>query len=446
MPQRSTIRSGFCLGAILSAIVSSSPAQSAEPSPDERELLLQVQALRAEVAELKASSRAPAYTAHDVDRAVASVFADSDRRSSLLSESGGFMGGYGDDKFTIRSADGNFSLSPGLWFQFRSVTNFNEGGKSSGRDQTENGLEVRRLKFSLDGNAGSKNLTYAFIWATDRKTGNLINEEAWVRWQLVERWAVKAGNYKEKIFQETATSPKRKLAVDVSLIGQALFGGDTFSQGIELGYDTGADGPFQSWLGVTDGYGSVNTNFQDPPANGFDFGVYGRAQYKLFGDWKSYLDQTARSNAKDLLVIGAGFDWSQNGDVNVMRHAADVQYEMGALGLFAAWVGKYTRRAAGDDSWDQGLLLQAGYLINPQWELFARYDYLRIDDAPGATSGDYHELTGGVNYYLRGHALKITLDVGWLPNGSPANFDAIGILANDGASQVYVRAQFQLIL
>jgi hypothetical protein len=51
-----------------------------------------------------------------------------------------------------------------------------------------------------------------------------------------------------------------------------------------------------------------------------------------------------------------------------------------------------------------------------------------------------------VNYYLHGHSAKITIDAGWLPNGSPNNQTGIGVLANDGDNEYFIRGQFQLLI
>jgi hypothetical protein len=408
-----------------------------------QQLQQEVEQLRAAVKELQAQRVvAPAYTAGDVDATVDSVLHDSARRSQLLAETGGFMGGWMDDKFTIRSEDGNYSMSPGIQFQFRSVTNYNQNA-NNGKDNTDNGFEARRLKFSLDGTAITKNLYYAFVWATDRKTGNLVNEEAWVQYKFADNFSLKAGQYKELIYEETAVSSKRKLAVDVSLAAQVLFAGDVYSQGVELNYDD--HNAIRAMIGFSDGYGSVNTNFQDPPTNPFDFGVYGRIDYKVFGDWKSYADQTALGNKHDLLVIGAGGDWSQNGDMNVYRHAIDGQWEVGPAAIYGAFVGRYTDTIGSASNWDWAIVAQIGYMLNAQWEVFGRYDYLKLDNVSSGSEDTFHEVTVGLNYYIKAHT-KVTLDFGWLPNGSPSNLDAIGVLSNNGDNEYYIRGQFQLLL
>jgi hypothetical protein len=421
-------------------------AAHADPQqPNPADLQKQLETLQQQVKDLQAQrAQTPTYSAKDVDATVDSVMHDANRRSQLLAESGGFYGGYLDDKFQIRSEDGNFSLSPSLWFQFRSVTNFNENVKSNGDDNTDNGLEMRRLKLGFDGNAWSKKFYYNFVWATDRKTGNLVNEEAYIRYQFADNYAVKAGQWKELFNQESAVSSKRKLAVDVSLVNSVLFGGDTYTQGVELNYDD--NNALQAALGLTDGYASFNTNFQDPPVNPFDFGVEGRVQYKLFGDWKSYSDFTALGNKKDLLVIGAGADWSQNGDMNIYRHDVDVQWETGPIGVYAGFYGRYTDANGSPSTWDWGLIAQASYLLNSQWEVFGRYDYLHLDNVASGNEDTFHEVTVGVNYYVHKHNLKITVDGTWLPNGSPSNQDAIGVLSNNGDNEFLIRGQLQFFL
>jgi hypothetical protein len=58
-----------------------------------------------------------------------------------------------------------------------------------------------------------------------------------------------------------------------------------------------------------------------------------------------------------------------------------------------------------------------------------------------------HEVTVGVNYYIKGHNAKFTADLTYLPNGSPLGADALGILPQKSADpQVVGRVQFQLAL
>src|SRR4029453_15947526 len=174
-----------------------------------------------------------------------------------------------------------------------------------------------------------------------------------------------------------------------------------------------------------------------------------RVEYKAMGDWKSYSDFTARGNTKDLLVVGLGGDWTQARDNNILHGALDVQWEMGdKLGVFAAlYVQHFEGDSLGstfsDDVGDinnWGFVVQAGYMLNPAWEIFGRWDYVKLDDPTLSLSGtstsstdqdEFHEITVGVNYYMGpngswGHRSKITVDLNYLPNGSHGGDTGLG--------------------
>ena len=76
-------------------------------------------------------------------------------------------------------------------------------------------------------------------------------------------------------------------------------------------------------------------------------------------------------------------------------------------------------------------------------------DGLQLQDVEKPTPGDnedFYEITAGVNYYFMKHNAKVTVDVGYLPEGSPVGITGAGIFASDDNDQFYVRGQFQLLL
>jgi hypothetical protein len=174
----------------------------------------------------------------------------------------------------------------------------------------------------------------------------------------------------------------------------------------------------------------------------------------VFGkDFKGYTQFTSMNNKSgDFLVIGAGGDWSQNGDVNAYHYNVDAQWNSGPWGVYAAFVGLYVDPGSGavNNSNDWGFIVQASFMLNADWEIFGRYDYIDLDGSDSAiahgSEDSFHEITVGLNYYMHGHHAKITVDAGWLPNGSPNNQTGIGVLANDGDDEFYIRGQFQLLL
>ena len=419
-----------------------------------QELREQVRQLEAKQATQQASAKADAA---QTQRTTDDVINDADRRSALL-DAQGFTAGWTNGKFLIQSEDGNFVVNPQFWFQARYVLNHRDEDAADpvdGRPSTESGFEIRRMKLLFDGNAFTPNLKYRFQFNTNRSTGNAFLEDCYVSYRFSDSWAVKLGQYKEPTFHEELMSDVRQLAAERSLVNFTLGGGVTDRvQGVALIYDKGADAPFRAEAGFTDGPNSKNTNFQDGGGNAFfnqaspDFGLYGRAEYKVFGDWKNYEDFTALGNTGQLLVVGGGASYAQNGNSNLLLHTIDAQYEVGPLGLYAAYLGTYSDSDATGSVYDAGILLQAAYLFTSKWEVFGRFEYMSLDSAQGVgNDADFTVLTAGVNYYMRKHNAKFTLDAMYLPNGSPVNNDAAGILDPDGNEAQFVfRGQFQLLL
>jgi predicted secreted protein len=448
------------------------PVPAAAAEPGRREMMEELTALRGRVEQLRqaANRQDERLSAAEVDATVADVIRDADRRSQLL-QAQGFTAGYNKGRFVIQSEDGNFSLSPSFQFQARYVANYREedaGNAIDGDATGEHGFEISRMKMALDGNVFGPDTRYRFQWDAGNNRngggGNLVLEEAYVahRLNFAPDFWVKAGQFKDPTFHEEAVRSSRQLAVDRSLANEVLGGGQTdYIQGAGLIWDDGPEGlPLRGEVGYTDGPNTDNTNFVDAggaPLFGAanpDFGFYGRAEYLAFGDWRHYDDFSARKNNQDTLVFGAGGFYTQAGDSHVLFHTFDAQYEYNKLGLYAAYYGVFSDGSNagvgaddGGSSYDFGCVAQAGYSVNDRWEVFGRYSLVSLDTGAAGGDDNFHELTAGVNYYLRGHAAKFTFDATWLPNGTPSNQSQIGVLDPDADGDQFVfRGQFQLLL
>jgi hypothetical protein len=449
-------RSFVLVGVTLLASLWLGAARGAEV-PSREELVQQLDELKARVAQLEAS-QAQAVNARDVDEVVKSVLRDAERRSRLLADNGGLTAGFDKGRFFIRSEDGNYLLMPAFIFQARFVTNWNQAGDGN----TDSGFEIRRMRLIFEGHAVTPDLQYKFQWETRSNDGEIFLQDAWARYKFATKWRFQAGQFKDAIHHEEAMVDQLVLTADRSFIN-ALIGGGNIDriQGVMLMYDDGARLRFN--LVAHDGYNTKNTNFTDTGGGSafvgvteLDFGFSARAEYFVMGTAKQYDDFTALDNTQDLLVLGAGVDWSQGGDNDVVFHTADAQWENSTgLGVYGALLGMWRDIAdpagAGavpqGDYYDWGGLIQAGYLLAKKCEVFGRYEYIDVDgDALAAGAEDtLHELTVGTNYYWSGHKAKITLDLSWLPSGSPVALPALGVLAGDD-DQFILRAQFQLVL
>jgi hypothetical protein len=449
--------------AAMAALGTAGVAQAAEPTT--AELMEQIKALQAKVQAMEIKQQNQV-TKADVDATVESVLRDADKQSQLMAMEG-FTAGWSNGKFLLQSSDGNFVWHPWVQFQVRNTTSWrNDGKQPNNNDDIQNGFEIRRLKYGFDGNAFTPNLTYAFQWQVGRKDGVSTLEDAWVRYKFADQWAVRGGQFKDPFSHESLTSSKRFTSAERTYMNDQFSPADNYVQGAGLIYESQQ---LHGELAYHDGsntastignFSNQNQNFQDWSTNNADWGVAGRLEYLVMGDWKNYDQYTALNVKNDTLVVGAAFDYTEIGDTDALLHTVDATYQNPAgWALSAAYMGRYTKdfpAATGggpqQDLYEWGMFVQASYLFNPQWEVFARYDYTNFDD-DGFTASQLaaglddhvHEINAGVNYYMHGHAAKFTIDVGWLPNGAPFNDDGAGILVN-ADPEFYLRGQFQLLI
>lgn len=409
----------------------------------------QIRALQEQVRQLQAKQEKLDSAA--VDETVERVLRDADRRSKLIADDAHVS--WANGKLVIQSANGDFSLHPWLQFQFRMATNARDS--SDGYD-VENGFEVRRMKFGLDGNAFSPKLTYAFIWASNRNGGNVQLEESWVRYALSQEWSVVGGQIKSPFAHESLVSSKRLLAADRSLGTDFFTGGDNFIQAVSAIYTRDA---WRAQAAFHDGArNNFNQDFRDFPTNNADYGAAGRVEVKFAGDWKAYDDFSSLSAKKTLIVVGGGADYTEAGNTSYLLHTIDAQYKNDrGLAIYGAFIGRYTKNGPVsptaptgpvNDLYDFSLLAQCAYLFKNNWEPFVRYDLLNLDEAglPPGSENIVHTFTAGVNYYMHGHESKFTLDFMYLPNGTPVADEGADVLISDGETEFVFRAQYQLLL
>jgi len=426
---------------IASGAAAQQPAPTS-PEPTREQLQQELADLKARIAKLE--SRDAQQQAASSPQTKSEVLSDAQRRSALT-QPAPLTAGY-DKGFFIRSDDGHFLFKPSAFFQFRYVAN--AGEDAAGDDEIDSGFELRRTRFRFDGNAFSPNFTYSFVFDTERSGGSVLLLDAWGQYQFAKDWAVKFGQFKESVFHERDVAPTNQLAVDRTLVDAVLGGNNTNRvQGVALVYGGGKADDVRAEFALHDGANSRNTNFQDQAAG--DWGVGARGEWKVGGDWANYRDFTAHGTKQPLFVLGAGADLTQAGDVDILRAAADAQWENAkGWGLYGAVHGNQTDAGDAGDTFDWGALAQAGYLLNKKVEVFGRYDILRLDDVAPGDEDTFNELTIGANYYLGPdgaylHRAKLTFDVVYLPEGAPSTQTGLGILGSD-EDQFVFRGQFQL--
>ena len=469
------------------------PTTAPSSAPADKDLGAEIQALRARLDQLEAQQKDSQARLDEAARQKeqadikAQIKLDAAHHDNFL-DMGSFSSGYTNDRFTIQSDDGRFVLRPWYHIQIRDVTLWRQDLKSGNRDDVENGFEIRRMKIGLDGNMFSPDFTYFFNWATARASGSAsvtnsagqkigtvsnslggvpILEEAWVKYKFPDTSLyLKAGQIKDPLLHDQIVSSRYQQSAERSLTADVFANGDAFTEGVTVIYDPKSF--VRTEVGVNHGLRSANTNFLDVPTNFFDYGVAGRAEFKLFGRWQDY-GQVGAVGVKDpLLVFGVGTDYSEHGHSGQTVAVADGQYAdpMG-LNFYGALVDRYTNHNFGIATQsatgasisapsaavlnhatnEYSLLGQAGYLIQGHLEPFGRYEYMHLAGTAAGSHNYFSVITGGVNYYFVGHRAKLTGEVIYLPNGIPIDDGASDTLTSpNGRSEVSVVVQFQLLL
>jgi hypothetical protein len=473
-----TILAGSLLG--VSQVASADPIQpTSRPSSQDQttaDLRKEIDALNAKVDRLEAKQEA-APVAAPTTQEVSSVPTPTNAPQPDLFTTTDFATGYDPlVGFVIRSDNGDFSLHPGAVIDFRNMTSYrekvapNNGSEEPGpRYSIQNGFDVSRMRLTLDGNF-TKQLTYFIQFQDDQGTSPGLLD-AFGTYHLDNVWGIKFGQFKDPLWHERNISEASLLAVDRSLTEALIGGGQTSRvQGAGVVFD---QNQFRNQIILHDGFDSLNTKFIDAGGLGTgvgggagvtptDFGVTDRAEWLLIGDrtadlhpYRQYdLGFTSLGAQQNILVAGIGGDYSQAGSNSVIFHTADITYQdVSGFSAFAAYLGSYrdlvhNQGVTPGIYYDPGAVVQAAYLVTPQIEPFARYDYtyLPLGSTTGLVTGEVQEITLGANYYIHKQNIKFTLDASWLPNGAPSDQDVLGILKNSSENEFVLRAQIQIAL
>ena len=128
---------------------------------------------------------------------------------------------------------------------------------------------------------------------------------------------------------------------------------------------------------------------------------------------------------------------------------------LGKFTIFAGVYGNYTdlRNQAGPSNRkDFGGQVEAGYFVTRSIQPIVRYSVTKLDkDFKVGNTGTFQEIAGGVNYFFGkdgglGNRARLTLDVTYLPDGSPAFAGGDFLASPNKNDEVVLRAQLQLSL
>ncbi len=419
----------------------------------------EIQALRAELAQVRAQQEESWLTerrAQEIKGLVKEVLADAETRASLLAE--GATAGIDDKgKIYLKSADGSWKAEFGGQIQMRYIWNENEGAAGAD-DESVDGFQMRRVKFSVGGHIADPKLYYKLVLATDRDSGDVVMEDAFFGYKFDSGLFVQAGVFKLPFARQELVSSASQVAVDRGIVTE-YFTLDRAEQ-VQIGYQ-GDD--FAVAASIHDGADNEWTEFTGDQAH--SFGVTGRVDWKVMGEWDQAKDELAWSKDEGTaLFIGAAAQWENNKDNAGAVANADDWYaltidallEMNPFSLTAAYFYAEANNPAGvGDLEAQGFYLQGAVNIDDTWAPFARYEWIEQDPEAGGQD-PLTAVTVGVNYFMKKHAAKITADVVYIFEGTSIAevgdinggelSDGLGLTGKtNDEDQLAFRLQFQLL-
>lgn len=450
--------------AVVAVAICGSLAQAATADQaSEEQMMAELKALKAEVAELRAAqdeSWMNQRRAEEVKTLVRDVLADADTRAAMLDSA--ITAGHDGENFFIGTENGEFQLNLAGLFQFRHVSNFQDDTSDDG----QTGFELRRAKFQPHGHVtfGGRKIDFFLSLQNDSVTSEPRIEEYYVTSEILPEsmpgLMVTAGRFRQPFSVQNLTDAAHQMAVERSLVSE-IFRVDR-SEGVQVAWQTDM---VKLTASVNDGVVDGGATFT---GDGTDFALTGRADVLLMGEWGQFADPgVAWSGEPTALQVGAAFHYEvgETGTTalnnNFFMWTADAAFETNGFGILLAGYGRHENddeaAPAGTEYDDMGMLVEAGYMVIPdQLQPFVRYEAIFIDDDRPITTGNEDTvqlLTFGANWFLDKHNSKLSLDIvyGLDPISSsdlPTSASLAGFGLNSDAAgedgQVAVRAQYQL--
>ena len=285
--------------------------------------------------------------------------------------------------------------------------------------------------------------------------------EGWIEYETSPYAIFRMGLVKTPTTRQLMTPPEMQQFVDISIassfIGTTMPGYTDRNRdyGFLLHGAFGCDGEWQYIVGVTNGDGVVHRNVLDGETSD-NFAYSARVNWDIKGHL-GYEEGALRSHGCEWAAsIGAWAhyyaDAAQHNPfekfADRLTYGVDGAFQYGGFSLtaaYSAFAWSPPEGSGSDDFEGFSYLGQVGYLFpGTAWEIAARYAYYEFSD----TDVDATELGFAVNYYIDGHADKVTLDVSMLSS------DGVNVLSDTYAGYspsfdsdaILIRLQWQLAL
>ena len=464
---------GFLAGAAAITLTGAATAGTTADVSYE-DLQQRLDAAEAKITELSASQNADWMTeqrAEQVRGLVQDVLADADTRASL--QGSGMTAGY-DDGFVINSNDGNWSLKINGLMQNRwnyshtSSAVDNNGAQVVGNNgrKSRHGFETTRAALNFSGTVGKgyyynmrmQYSPYEGTLNTGAGNGRLGIDWAYVGMDLgSDGWSIDLGRQKFDVMRAWMVNAEDQQFIERG--NQVYFWGTTdYTNGIKLKYagdSLRANVMYSNGSGVglstnTTGNTGFGTN-DGYAANTAKWAFSGRAEWKASGTWEQFDGIGSPTGSEAGMLFGFGAYASQPDEDQVGQDvgtqwliSADATMDFGGFNIGASFTYGDDEPQGANGNTGTGLFVpisgydhqlgwavDAGYFLNENWELLARYQYLNAGQKDARIAGtnipafgngafgskNFKTLTLGVNYYMSSNA-KLSVDWGYQWGGN----------------------------
>ena len=354
---------------------------------------------------------------------------------------------FGKGLFNLVGKDSSFTMKVATRMQFLAIANWDADDGSY--TNPESNFLVRRARLKFDGFAFSPKLKYKLelglsnrdISGASQFTSNAPRYilDAVVKWNFHENFELWFGQTKLPGNRERVISSGNLQQVDRSLLN-SRFNIDR-DVGIQLRHHLKLSDKFivKEMFSISQGEGR---NITSGNLGGHQF--TGRVEFLPMGNFTSkgdYSGSDLKRESSAKLAIGITYDHNNNAvknrsnqgsymandvgfyETNINTWFIDAMFKYRGFSLMAEYADRdaddpYAKNSDGSLTGDEvqvgtGLNLQAGYLLDKDWEISGRYTGIDLDQTITGKNPE-NQYTLGVSKYIVGHKLKVQSDISYL--------------------------------
>jgi len=327
---------------------------------------------------------------------------------------------------------GNVEVSAGVRFGYTYNDRPDDATPTLGDNDTTMGFGFSEATVAIEGDVTDNmraRISFDFGPSNTSNSGaqgTATLEDAFVDWNVNDSFDLRVGQFIPS-YSGVASTSEFHMMGNFRSVSHEWLATPGWAQGIEASW--GGD-TWDLTVGFTDGFGN---NAAGNGTGNTAFNAVAEADYALNARFDIYSDSNKDRFADDTSWrgseagwrVGAGLYFASYGDTNPagtdlddFSFTVDGAYEADGWAVRGAFYMYENEFGATTDASNMGFELGGSMFFSDQWEGYARWDALIVDDdaTAGQTTNEdwFNFLSFGANYYFvpESHAAKLTIEVG----------------------------------